>query len=111
MASRGDANPEDCSEYGYRNERAARLARDVILPLVTGYDTWVVCGGQDLYFARSGFDRFAGRLRTTGNHVEFLRLESSGHMVLLDADAEKAWSAIFTALGWSAPEKPEPSRG
>ena len=102
MAARGDANPEDCAEYGYRNELAARLARDVLLPAVHDYEIRVVCGGQDLYFSREGFDRFAERLRASGNRVGFERLEGSGHMVLLDADADKAWAEVYQALGISA---------
>jgi len=99
MAARGDANPEDCSEYGYRNTLAARLARDGMLPAVSGYDIRVVYGGQDLYFTREGFERFAGRLRAAGNRVSVERLEASGHMVLLDAESDRAWAAVYGAIG------------
>ncbi|PKL24211.1 MAG: hypothetical protein CVV47_10700 [Spirochaetae bacterium HGW-Spirochaetae-3] len=103
-AARGDANPEDATEYGYRNELAARLMEASILPAVSGYDAWVVCGERDLYFAQSGFDRFASALRSGGNRVVFDRLAGSGHMVLLDADADRAWAAIFAAIGKPVPD-------
>ncbi len=98
-AARGDANPEDATEYGYRNALAARLMEEAILPAVSGYDVRIVCGGRDLYFAQSGFDRFATALRSGGNRVELTRLEGSGHMVLLDAEEDRAWAILYAALG------------
>jgi len=101
MAARGDANPEDSSEYGYRNALAARRMREELLPKVMDYEVTLVYGDQDLYFTREGFERLAERLRGAGNRVGLLRLEGSGHMVLLDAQADRAWAALYGALGLS----------
>lgn len=98
MAARNDTNPEDASRYGYINEQVARYIEERLVPKLGGMDCAVVCGDSDLYFAQSGFDRFADLLRKAGAGVSFTRIENSGHMVLLDNGEAQVKNIILGVL-------------
>jgi len=85
---RGDANPEDSADLGNRSNKAAVFMEKTIIPLIANYNIDIIWGDSDLYFAQSGFKSFADSL-SQNNQVKTEILKNSGHMVLLDNEAEK----------------------
>jgi hypothetical protein len=76
-------NPEDSSELGYRSQKAALFMEKNILPFIKNLNIFIAWGDQDLYFSQKGFENFV-KILSNQNNVEYLKLENSGHMVLLD---------------------------
>jgi len=76
-------NPEDSSELGYKSEKAAIFMEKNILPFIKDLNIFVSWGDQDLYFSQKGFENFV-KILSNKNKVESLKLENSGHMVLID---------------------------
>jgi pimeloyl-ACP methyl ester carboxylesterase len=76
-------NPEDSAELGYKSQKAAVFMEKNILPLIKNLTIFVAWGDQDLYFSQKGFENFVNIL-SSQNKVESLKLDNSGHMVLLD---------------------------
>jgi|GEM_PF-5797570 len=54
-----------------------------ILPFIKNLNIFIAWGDQDLYFSQKGFENFV-KILSNQNNVEYLKLENSGHMVLLD---------------------------
>lgn len=76
-------NPEDSAELGYKSEKAAFFMEKEILPYIKNLNIFVSWGDNDLYFSQKGFENFVNIL-SKNNKVEYLKLQNSGHMVLLD---------------------------
>ncbi|MCX8059412.1 MAG: hypothetical protein N3A58_08370 [Spirochaetes bacterium] len=76
-------NPEDSAELGYRSQLAAKFMENNILPFIKNMNIFIAWGDSDLYFSQKGFENFVNIL-SKNNTVNYLKLNNSGHMVLLD---------------------------
>ncbi|NMC68020.1 MAG: hypothetical protein GYA61_07325 [Spirochaetales bacterium] len=76
-------NPKDSAELSYKSEKAAIFMEKNILPFIKDLNIFVSWGDQDLYFSQKGFENFV-KILSNKNKVESLKLENSGHMVLID---------------------------
>jgi pimeloyl-ACP methyl ester carboxylesterase len=98
ILARNDGNPEDSVRYGVQSEEAGNWMEANLLPQVHNYPISIFYGDSDLYFADRGFQNLANLLTQNGNRVAVSKLPNSGHMVLLDNQAELVRRGIFASL-------------